>query len=767
APVVAPTDNKPNYPSHLTPYAIKMLEEQRKRNEMFQGIGDTATGIYEGAKTLGSDIYDDVTGFDYKGLGSDIYKEGSDAIQGAQDLYQDFTKPDTRTKLEKWKDNEASIGGFKDSVTSLFNFDEDTKQTVDANYYKDVFTEGPTLSDKFTKGVHLLGEGIEYSLDELADSPIGQLGQNAFVPPSVYPNSYNTKDDGSVDYVIPDTGMTEGILQGVFTEVPQEISRFVAHGINYGANKLGEEDIVNAEEWAKTIPNIFPKEDYPELWEEGTFNFGRVGSQWVTGYGLVKKLMTNVLKTSFKKKFAKEVIASGGGAAMIDLSDGDISTFVNSTEYKNALSEYLDSQIDNPNAEEFFTNKLKAIAEDMGITIALPLAFLGTLRMIKGTPDALRATKSFATDMVDPKTWGGPIDKVVDKLLPGMKKEMFMGGSSKYPPKETRITLNEQKAEAKTKANLERQAIEDAKPKAEVDELGFYSKAEQALLDLKQEKNLPQDIITYLKKKGVTQGELEDTGLLEMLTKKKASGDRVTKQGLLDYIGENKVKLQEYQKYGASEGDALDNMGDFELDDPDFYNGADGGNMSVVDDTDYIYSRAEDMKYELNSGDEYQMNRLFEYLHKSDPEKYPKTIDMQIEEIELSLKRLTDADREVLKKPVADITLEERRKLLDFYKDNLGNPHEQAIMLPTEDIGIYGADGLRSKNMDDIVTEINTFFGDSNTKLIDLQNQRSTTNGYTDDWAGQIGKKIDDGNIDNLDFNIDDATYAMSEADYL
>ena len=53
-PVVAPTDNKPNYPSHLTPYAIKMLEEQRKRNEMFQGIGDTATGIYEGAKTLGS-----------------------------------------------------------------------------------------------------------------------------------------------------------------------------------------------------------------------------------------------------------------------------------------------------------------------------------------------------------------------------------------------------------------------------------------------------------------------------------------------------------------------------------------------------------------------------------------------------------------------------------------------------------------------------------------------------------------------------------------
>ena len=108
-PVVTPTDNKPNYPSHLTPYAIKMLEEQRKRNEMFQGIGDTATGIYEGAKTLGSDIYDDVTGFDYKGLGSDIYKEGADAVQGAKDLYTDFNKPDTRTHRQRMIDNQTNV----------------------------------------------------------------------------------------------------------------------------------------------------------------------------------------------------------------------------------------------------------------------------------------------------------------------------------------------------------------------------------------------------------------------------------------------------------------------------------------------------------------------------------------------------------------------------------------------------------------------------------------------------------------------------------
>ena len=141
-PVVAPTDNKPNYPSHLTPYAIKMLEEQRKRNEMFQGIGDTATGIYEGAKTLGSDIYDDVTGFDYKGLGSDIYKEGADAVQGAKDLYQDFTKPDTRTHTQKIRDAQTNYAEpVKEFITDTipeFVSDVDVSGTDQVNTVLDL-----------------------------------------------------------------------------------------------------------------------------------------------------------------------------------------------------------------------------------------------------------------------------------------------------------------------------------------------------------------------------------------------------------------------------------------------------------------------------------------------------------------------------------------------------------------------------------------------------------------------------------------------------
>jgi hypothetical protein len=65
---------------------VDQLEDQRKRTEFMQGLGKTVTGVY-----------DNVTGFDYKGLGSDIYNVGADAVQGAQDLYTDFNKPGVST----------------------------------------------------------------------------------------------------------------------------------------------------------------------------------------------------------------------------------------------------------------------------------------------------------------------------------------------------------------------------------------------------------------------------------------------------------------------------------------------------------------------------------------------------------------------------------------------------------------------------------------------------------------------------------------------
>jgi len=41
SPVVTQPDVKSNYPSHFTPWMVNQLENQRKRNEFFQGVGDT------------------------------------------------------------------------------------------------------------------------------------------------------------------------------------------------------------------------------------------------------------------------------------------------------------------------------------------------------------------------------------------------------------------------------------------------------------------------------------------------------------------------------------------------------------------------------------------------------------------------------------------------------------------------------------------------------------------------------------------------------
>jgi hypothetical protein len=42
-----PVDTRPDYPSHLTSYAIEQLEGQRKRKEFIQGVGNTASDITE------------------------------------------------------------------------------------------------------------------------------------------------------------------------------------------------------------------------------------------------------------------------------------------------------------------------------------------------------------------------------------------------------------------------------------------------------------------------------------------------------------------------------------------------------------------------------------------------------------------------------------------------------------------------------------------------------------------------------------------------
>jgi hypothetical protein len=142
----------------------------------------------------------------------------------------------------------------------------------------------------------------------------------------------------------------------------------------------------------------------------------------------------------------------------------------------------------------------------------------------------------------------------------------------------------------------------------------------------------------------------------------------------------------------------------------------------------------------------YDMQRLFKFLHKSDPTKYPKTIDMKID---------------------------------DLKKSNI-----EIVGVLQHDQGNYAENVTKYIRKNNIILEDGAFvtkerhlqhlYESNDAKIISLKEQRSTmvqwktttTDGYTDDWAGQIGKKIDDGEIDSIE-GIDDILFDIKKQEYL
>ena len=94
-PATKKADVRSNYPSHFTPWLIEQLEGQRKRDEFFQSakdtISDTAGDLYQGAQTLGSDIYD----------------KGTGAAKTLMDLFT--PEEDNRTHRQQMIDNQTNI----------------------------------------------------------------------------------------------------------------------------------------------------------------------------------------------------------------------------------------------------------------------------------------------------------------------------------------------------------------------------------------------------------------------------------------------------------------------------------------------------------------------------------------------------------------------------------------------------------------------------------------------------------------------------------
>lgn len=114
--------------------------------------------------------------------------------------------------------------------------------------------------------------------------------------------------------------------------------------------------------------------------------------------------------------------------------------------------------------------------------------------------------------------------KRVDEAVPESMKNIPVGGSTVPAPGTPPVA----------------QAI-SGKAKAPADELGFYSPAEKAAINLQRKSGTGQVFLNDITKQGVKKEELESTGLAEWLKSKPT----VTKDEIVDYIHNNRIQIQE------------------------------------------------------------------------------------------------------------------------------------------------------------------------------------------------------------------------------
>jgi hypothetical protein len=141
-------------------------------------------------------------------------------------------------------------------------------------------------------------------------------------------------------------------------------------------------------------------------------------------------------------------------------------------------------------------------------------------------------------------------------------------------------------------------------PFSAIDELGFHSPLENAILKIQQPKGTGEQFLKQLEKTpGVKTEELDVTGIKQYLL----DNPTVTKQELLDQMATSRLKLQQTV---LGKGSNEDTYGDYQLR---------GG--EVFDDDDYISSLADDFHYDMKNDDVIRKQER-DALLEADPDRY-------------------------------------------------------------------------------------------------------------------------------------------------
>jgi hypothetical protein len=343
----------------------------------------------------------------------------------------------------------------------------------------------------------------------LADSPNLNL-DNTETKASVLARLFNAAPEEAQKFAIPFlVPFTDNpVMRGITIGIPESINGVldVLRDIN---NAMHPDHQFSEEEWLK-IPDIIERGD------STTENIVSGLTQFMSVYSALGKF-SNVSKLSSKgAKLWDDMWRAALSDAAFDPEDGNLSTFISMLDEDETVAGLPVGKLNGPftqwlgtpvgedaEAWERLEGRARMLIEGAGLGM-LANGFIATLRglkqyMVETNPDKYFAMLKKAGFDVDPRQF----------LF-----ENTLGAENVQTPK--------------------------------LNELGMYSQLEKAMINMTQDKNKPEDLLRYLTKNGVSNDELTNSGVIDLINEKKAAGESITKDEVMEVFTDSDV-TQSYQ----------------------------------------------------------------------------------------------------------------------------------------------------------------------------------------------------------------------------
>ena len=435
---------------------------------------------------------------------------------------------------------------------------------------------------------------------------------------------------------------TRELGEGLYHDLPQGVIDLGTDIINRGGNLLGVEGDFIDRKSVQVVPPVFDEEERKKLGMKSLEedSVGRILGQLLGGYAGIRGVLS--------KGLMSEAVAVSGAGSTLDPTKPNLSNFIQDTRFNNLLFEYMSAGVpEEAGAEERLLARVGNMTEELGLAF-IPLGLIQGLRAMKNNP----AIKEEILDTFHPDRMGGLLS---DKTGLTTDYRMFAAPDVKGSgwPEGTPY----------------------------VDEAGFFMKSEQQVHAMPQDKMKASHVAGYLKKRGVSESEMNQIGLLDMLDGL-PEGEMITKQGLLDYIDENRIEMKASTLLPGQK--QVSRFQDISIPDPNhaslvmdidyskgwqqgmsFTDPVTGNSWRVKDNYDKehrIQELWEELKEELNEGDFVMPDNMLtpqrdgsmmdtitmlRELHNLFPDKYPKTAAIRMAEIRDEIDEVTNNMRKI------------------------------------------------------------------------------------------------------------------------